>query len=451
MSVHAWFLAAALAVIVAPPAPAQTLTFGEALRRAGRDGYANRAAAGEATAQAGAAIAPLRGILPSLRVEGGYARTTDPLGAFGSTLRQREVTPAAFAPSRLNYPDPIGNVSAALVVEQPILVPDALLGRRAAVRAREAANASAAWTRSATATDVARAYFGAILARERVAALEAASEAAGSHARQAESLVRNGLATKSDLLLAQVKSGEADAALVSARSDAALARRRLAVTLGAPGDSAFALPNQLPPAAVVERVAELAAQDSVTGAERDDVRAAALARDAAHADVQRARALLLPRVSAFGRLDWNDPSAPFAGKESWTLGVMVAWSPFSGAAELGAARAAGGRARAADARADAARATAALERDEADAGLGVARARLAIATRSVDQGAEAHRIVSRKYEGGLATITDLFDAAAAETATRLAFADARYQVISAAAARRQALGLDLTPLTALDR
>jgi len=50
--------------------------------------------------------------------------------------------------------------------------------------------------------------------------------------------------------------------------------------------------------------------------------------------------------------------------------------------------------------------------------------------------------VSRKYEGGLATITEVFDAAAVERMAYLGFSNARYLAITAAAARRQARGLD---------
>ena len=68
----------------------------------------------------------------------------------------------------------------------------------------------------------------------------------------------------------------------------------------------------------------------------------------------------------------------------------------------------------------------------------------------MEQSAEAHRIVGRKYDGGLATVVELFDAAAIEWQSRLAFAEARYQAIAAAAGRLRALGLGLDPLTSLD-
>jgi outer membrane protein TolC len=85
-----------------------------------------------------------------------------------------------------------------------------------------------------------------------------------------------------------------------------------------------------------------------------------------------------------------------------------------------------------------------------DSEIEVALERLTIAERSVAQGAEAHRIVARKYEGGLAAIVELLGAAATETSTRLGLAQAQYQAIVADAGRRQARGGDPAALAALE-
>jgi outer membrane protein len=445
------FVALILLPLAAAGAGAQTLTLADALRRADARAYPNRVAAGRSTEAGGRATGALRGVLPTLRAENGWARTTDPLGAFGATLRQRLVTPAAFEPARLNDPAPISNFGSAVVVELPLLDPGGLLGRRAAVRGREAARSSEEWTRTSTRADVIRTYFGAVLAEEQVATLEAALASARGHAREADALHRNGVVTRSDLLLAEVKAGEIEADLTATRSGMRLARRRLAVALGTPADSAFTLPDSLPPAAVVREVAARAAADSGEPANRADVRAAGLGAAAAGADLARARAAFLPRLATFGRLDWNSGSGPYFGRESWTVGVMLDWRPFSGGAELGEAQAARGRRAAAEAQAEGAAAQARLEASQAEDALGVALERLGIAERAVAQSGEAHRIVARKYEGGVASVVELLDAAAAETRSRLAFSQARYEVIAAAAARRQALGLDLEVLDALDR
>jgi outer membrane protein TolC len=445
-------VSAVLVAVVAPSVAAQApLPLGEALRRGDRAAYANRVAAGETRARAGQATGTLRAFLPTVRIENQWSRTTDPLGSFGFILRQRTVTPASFAPDRLNFPDAISNFGAGLVIEQPLVNLDGIFGRRAAVRAREASESAETWTRTTTRSGVVRAYYGAVLASAQVATLDSARRAAEAHVRQAESLVRNGLATRSDALLASVRAGEISARLASTRGDAALAARRLAVAMGTPDDTGFALPASLPAAPRVRELGVRVALNSGAPESRGDVQAARLALSAAEADARRATFLLLPRLNSFGRLDWNSGSTPYGGKEAWTVGVALSWTPFGGGAELGERRSAAGRRESAAAMADAAAARAALEAAQAEEHLRAALERLDITERAVEQSAEAHRIVSRKYAGGVATVVELFDAVAAETGSRLAFEQGRFDVIAAVAARRQAWGLDLEPLEELDR
>lgn len=451
----------AFTLALAPPVSAQgVLTLTEALERADRQAYGNRAAVAAADAQSAEALRPLQGILPTLRAEAGYVSTTDPIGAFGTTLRQRRVTPADFDPQKLNHPEIARNYGAALVVEQPLFNADAHLGRRAATRAAAASKASAEWARSTTRLDVVRAYYGVVLAAERVRTLEVAVRAAQGHVRQAESMVRNGLVTRSDALLAEVKAGEVDAELIAARGDAELAGKHLAVLLGEPTSTNFELPERLPTLAGDPLISKAATVDSpVARSEsrsraaevgaRGDVRAARLGLEAARADAQRARSLYLPRLNAFARYDWNSANRLFGGDKNWSAGLMVSWSPFAGASEIGEWRAAAARARAARAQAEAAEAMARLEVEQAERALQVALARLEIAERAVAQSEEAHRIVTRKYEGGLATVTELLDAAAIDTQTRLGRIHAQYEVITATAALLHSRGRDLTELVDL--
>jgi len=447
-----WLLAGVLLAGDAVPAyPQLPLTLAEALERADRLGYANRIAAGAHQAQDGEGKAVWRGILPTVRVEAGWMRTTDPLNAFGFTLRQRAVSPAAFDPARLNHPDPISTVGSALVLEQPLVNLDAWAGRRAAGSASAAAAASERWTAAGTGVQVVQSWFGGVLAAEKVSTLEAGVAAAGSHVRQAGALLEQGMVTRADLLLAEVKAGELEADLVAARGDLSLATRALALVLGTPGDTTLRLPTSLPDAGSVEAALTTLEAGPDAAGPRGDVLAATLAEDAAAADLSRTRAALLPRVNGFARYDWNTTGAVFGGSKSWTVGVMATWAPFSGGAELAAVQAARGRSAMATAAAEAALAGADLQRAERENALAVARARLTIANRAVDQSAEAHRLVGRSYAGGLATATELLGAAAAETASRLTRSAAVYQVLISAAERQQARGLSLDFLIALGR
>jgi outer membrane protein TolC len=427
---------------------AQQLTLAGALARAEGAGFANRAARAQAAAEHARALGALQGLLPNLRIEGGWGRTTDPLGAFGALLRQRAVTPASFDPAALNDPEARSNWNAGVVAEIPLFNADAWAGRRAARAGARAAAARADWTVVTTRSQVVQGYYGARLAAEAVRTLEVAETTAEAHVREANARLGQGMVTRSDLLLAQLRAGDVRAQLIAARAQAGLARRQLALALGAPADTAYVLPDSLPSAERIRAVADLLASGPLQG--RADVEAAKAGAEAARRDALRATGRLLPRLNAFGRYDWNDPTTPFRGQRSWTVGLMVSWTPFGGFGEIGDIRGARARASAARALAEAAEGQAALEASAREDDVAVALARLAIAEQAVDQASEAHRLMARQYAGGLASITDLLGAQAAETQTQLGLAQARVTLITALAARQLARGSDPAALTALE-
>jgi outer membrane protein len=431
---------------------AAQLTLAAAMHQADRSAFANRLAGSAVAEKRAQALAPLKGILPSIHVEAGYARTTDPIGAFGSTLRQRTITQADFDPSRLNYPRAISNYQGGIVVEQPLLNADAWLGRRAAVHASSATLASETWTRLSIRVDVVRAYYGTMLATERVDMLRSAARAAHAHQGQAEKMVQQGMVTKSDALLAAVRAGESDAQLAEASDNAMTTQRQLAVLLGGDGtdlSASMTAPNALPSA---DRIRAVARADTAfnVGGPRADVDAASRGLEAASSDAVRARATYLPRINAFARYDWNSPNRLYGGDRNWTAGVMATWSPFAGASELADVQATSARETSARAQVEAARANGRLQVEQTRSALSVALTRLEISERAVGQSAEANRIVARKYEGGLASVTEWLDAQSMDTQSALAFAQARYTVIVDAAEHRLAIGRDPATLAVLD-
>jgi outer membrane protein TolC len=442
---------AALALFAsgAGPLGAQApIDLAHALARADSLAYANRMARGAADARHAGSLAPLKGILPSLTVDGGYTQTTDPIGAFGTTLRQRAITAAAFDPHALNFPAPARDYAGGVQLQQPLFNADAWAGRRAATFAAQAADANAQWTRWSVRADVVRAYYGAAVADAQVVALDSATAAAHAHVRAAQSMERNGLVTRSDVLLASVRANELDAQLAAADGNARMARRQLATLVALPGgtvDVAARVPD-------TDVLRAEAAPDTVdgSGAPRADLRAAMLGARAAGADVNRARVAYLPRLNAFGRYDWHSIARPVDGIPSWTAGIMLSWTPFAGGAELSDTRHAEAQRATAEAAADGAGARARLDEAQTRSDLVVALQQMTLAELSAAQAVEAHRIVTRKYEGGLATIVELLDAAAAEARTAVELSAARYAVITTDAARRQALGRDPGSLARLD-
>ncbi len=443
------------AVLSAAPVLAQSATPGplrlaDVLAATTADGYGTRAARADARAAAADVTATLPGFLPQLRVEGGAARTTDPIGVFGARLRQRSVTAADFDPARLNRPEALPLVTGALVLEQPLLAPQALMGRRAASLAADAGRAMSERHLQAALLDATRAYFGAMVARASVTALDSAVVAAQAAVQQAETLERNGVVTRSDMLLAQVRLSEFEAQRATARGQAVVARLALAVQMGTPGDTTGALPAEM---ASAERIAQLLATNwpDASTTRRPDVEAAQLGAAAARANVRRANARWLPTVGAMVRSDWASTNTPFGGAPFWTAGVMVSLPVFSGGGDLADRQRATAQANAAEARADGAQAMADLEVTRARIDRTVAMERLALAERAYGQSVEGLRLVQRRYDGGLAAVSELLGAGAARAAAQLSSVTARHDVLVSLAAERVALGLDLTPLYAIDQ
>ncbi len=442
-------LALVAQTVVAQGAPrAERLPLRDALRRADSAAFGTRAAVAQRATQEARALLPLKGILPSLHVDAGLVQTTDPIGAFGTLLRQRRLTASDFNPATLNYPGVAANVSGAIAAEIPLLNMDAWAARRAATDAAQSARAAESWARLATRADVVRAWFGASFADERVRTLAEALAAARAHVAQAEALHRNGVVTSSDALLAGVRAGDIESQLLDATAGARSARQSLGVLVGERGGTLVSPTGTLPTAEALRLAA--AVERSAASEMRADEDAARLAADAAQADSRRARAGALPRVNGFARYDWNDRTTPFAGQPAWTVGLLASWALLNGGSTMADQRIARGHEAAARAMADGVSARARLERDDAERAASVALERLTLAERSATQGADAHRIVERRYQGGLATVSELLDAQAAETATALGLAKARFDLVAALAARRLAAGRDPGTLELLD-
>lgn len=438
---------AALALL-APPATALSAqtTLRDLVAIARSSAYGNRMARAAADAAHARTLTPTAGIAPAARLDIAAVRTTDPIGAFGTTLRQRGVTPAAFDPNALNFPAPVSNYSAGIVVEQPLFNADAWAGRGAARAAAAAATHQSRWTEQQTTGDVIRAWYGAVLAREKVATLAVARTTVLAHLEQARAMLASGLATKADLLLAQVRLGEVSAQLAQAESDAAVALEQLDLLAGR-DIGAPALPNGLPSRDTLRHVlSSLPAQ----AATRADLQSADAQTRAAERDLMRTRAALLPRVNGFARWDWNSALRPWAGQENWTAGVAVSVPLLNIASQLGETGQAAARRREAAAGREAAHARAALDRQHTAAGIALALRQLDLTEQTIAQAEEAHRLVSRRYEGGLSTIAELLSTQSTLTQSRLNDAAARWGAIDAAVRRLHALGADPEQLVPLD-
>jgi len=443
--------------------PARPFSLSEALAEADRAAFPNRRAVATTEVERSRTAPSLKGILPSARIEAGFVRTTDPIGAFGTLLRQRRVTSVAFDPTRLNDPLPANNLLGGIVLELPVFNADALTGWQAARTATRASEAAADRVQHDVRFSVVRAYYGAVLAQEKVTVLLDAERAAHSAVQQVESMIRQGLVTRADALQSRVRAADVSMQLSMARHDAVTAAHQLALLLGRSFDARHAqdaqiivLPHGLPSdssiLALLPGVETRAASSTTmpTVNQRDDLRAAKLGFDAARLDVRSATATLLPRVNGFARYDWHSPTTLYAGRPNWTLGIMASWSVFGGGNELVALAGARARARLAAAAHEAATAQAQLEVAQVERSLSVTREHLDLAAQAAAQSREALRLIDKRYASGLATVAELLGAENSAMAAALRHAAARYDLIVALAAHRHANGADPASLAQLD-
>ncbi|MEO7998078.1 MAG: TolC family protein [Gemmatimonadaceae bacterium] len=454
-------LAVGAASFTAPQLPAQTAiassadigSLRAALGEANEHAFANRVARATADGARSDVRLAWKSRLPALRVESGLTRTTDPVAAFGTTLRQGRATPEAFVPARLNDPAAATNVGSGIVLEIPVLNADAPSGIRAANAISESRAALSEWTAATVQLNVVRTYFGAILASETVQTLESAERAALAALRQTESMVRQGLVTKADALLSDVHAANVTSDLNAARSALIAARQDLAFTLGRHDETRISSSSVLPS---LERLRKLAALDTLlrTGDSgeriRSDLRASMAGLDAAVADRNRLERALMPRVNSFARYDWNSPSVPFGGKNSWTIGVVASWSVFDGGATLAQIGSARAREAAARASLEASVAQGDVDADKARRAVVLQLTRLDLALRAERASVEAARLLELRYAGGLATISELLDAQTRATHAQLGNAAARFALIDAMASLRLAIGADLSQLADLE-
>lgn len=407
------------------PLSAMALSLQEALDETARSGFApqiSRARTAESSAQE---LASWRGLLPTVRAEGGWMTTDDPLSAFGTSLRQRNVSMASFDPARLNDPPRTSGWNAAVVAEVPLVNLDAWAGRAAAAKATAASKSRGRAEELQAFSTTTRAYAGAVLASAAVRAWEDALTAARSHGAQAEAGHQEGVALRADLLLAQVRSSEIEASLIKARADSTLALRGLA----------FAMGSEIAPSGELERLPDAATLRNAmaaleAGSEKPLVEAAHNASTAAQLDADRAGFALLPRVNGMARMDWNGADQPFAEDGSWTVGVMASWTLHATgeAGDHAAARARLEQARTGEAMA---RAQVALAEASLQSDFTVSLRRMDIADSALSQAIEAHRLTSRRYQEGLSTMAEVLQAAAMETSARISLEQARHDAFLA--------------------
>ena len=206
----AWVLPAPAQTQPAPSLRADTtavlsLSVDDALRRAQSQSFPVRSAEAQRRAATARKRQSLGVFLPQVTAREQALFTTDPVNAFGSTLRQERFTQADFAIDALNTPDRVDLYGTQLQVQQPILNLDGLFERRAAADAARAAGYRAERTEAVVSFRVKKGYYGLLLAERQVGVIDSALAAARANRDQAQALFDEGIINRADRLAAEVR------------------------------------------------------------------------------------------------------------------------------------------------------------------------------------------------------------------------------------------------------
>jgi len=393
------------------------LSLSEAVKTALEKHPALRAAEHQAAAAASGVDQARAGFLPRVDLSEGFARSDNPVYAFGSLLNQGRFTAGDFAVDKLNHPDPITNWRTNLSGSIPLFLGGrTVLGYQQAQIGRDAADQGRARAEQDVIFGVIRAYSAVLLSREARATVEASVRTAEANLAAAEARYEAGVVVASDALAARVRLARLREEAIAAANHVRLAHAALNEAMGRPLDQPQRVAGRLdlsPP--VYERLDGL---ETMARTHRPDYRQVELEAQRLEKEVLRTKGALLPSMHLLGNYEINNYHFASDGQDSWSVGVVLNLNLFNGGAD---------RARIVEAQANHQRAVAQRERIANAIGLEVhdaflahqtARERVVVARDAVIQAEEGLRIVQDRYDAGLTTIVELLDSETALTAAR---------------------------------
>jgi len=347
---------------------------------------------------------------------------------FGSILNQR-----AYSTS-LNFNDvpDVDNLNARGLVTLPLYAGGGNKAAREAAKANtEAARQNSEAVRNALALEVVRAFHAVLKTRRFIQAMEATVNAYQTNIVIANKRLEAGTLLKNEELDLEVRLAQASEDLVRARNANALATRALRNLLGIETGE-FTVADDAP---------NVPAPDTGDYSHRAELAAATQRERAAEEQLRGARAGYIPKVSAFGSLDYDYGWKLDHGGGSYTAGALLQWDIWDG--RLTQAKVSEAAANVESAREEHRKVGLAidLEVEQARLDLRAANERLAVTDRMVAQATESSNLTRARFEQGLALSTQLIDAESALVAARVRRAEAEADEHVAVAALRKALAL----------
>jgi outer membrane protein len=366
---------------------------------------------------------------PRLQFQSSYTRTDNPMMVFGSILNQR-----AYPSAGINFNDvpDVDDLNARGLATVPLYAGGKnKAGRETAKANTEAARQDSEAVRNALGFEVSRSFYSVLKSRQFIKAAEAAVNSFESNLNIAKKRLDGGTLLKTDVLDIEVRLAQAREDLVRARNANALAGRSLRNLLGIE-EGEFVVADTAP---------TVTAPDSDDFSPRAELAAARQRERAAQEQVRGAKSGYIPRVSAFGSLDYDYGWKYENGGGSYTAGALLQWDLWDG--KLIRAKVSEAKANLESAREEQRKLRLALdlEVEQARLELKSANERLIVTKQAVSQASESADLTRVRFQQGAAISTQLMDAETALLSARVRRAEAEADQQIAVAALRKALAL----------
>ena len=365
---------------------------------------------------------------PRVQLQSSYTGSDNPMLAFGSILNQRAYS------SSLNFNDvpSVDDLNARGLVTVPLYAGGRNTATRKAAKANtDAARQDNAAVRNALGFEVSRAFYTVLKTRQFIRAAEAGVNSFDASLTVAKKRLDGGTLLKSGVLDIEVRLAQAREELVRARNANALAVRVLRNLLGIEKGE-FEVADATP---------ATQAPDSGDFSGRPELAASRHRERAAQEQARAAKGGYLPRVNAFGSVDYDYGWKYDNGGGSYTAGALLQWDLWDG--KMTRAKVAEANSNLESAREEQRKLLLALdlEVEQARLDLKAANERLSVTDQAVAQAAESAGLTRARFEQELALPTQLIDVEAALLAARVRRAEAEADRQIAIAAVRKALAL----------
>lgn len=341
----------------------------------------------------------------------------------------------------------VQNAGASLVLEQMIFDFGRAHHRTEASRwLTSAAETQVQGQRALVTLGVYRAYYRALLAERLVEVARENLSARETIVKQAQARAKAGLTSRVDEGLARASLAEAQVGLVNARNEGQNAYSELNNAMGVAGAPSYRLgePPEAPPASDTRATA--LEQDILRALQqRPEMQALHRQIQAAAEQAQAAQAEGRPLVRALGSVGYLNAPDEFGDDRIWAVGVSLSYPLFTGGQVEGEVASASHRATALQAARDELAQAIRLQVTQARMALdALAQSRQAIAEQ-LTQARDSVHLATQRYREGLGNILELQQAQLSLLTAETSAARLRYDLITAQAALRYALGTLVRP------